>query len=1265
MTHQVPANRVHNQSRSHLGDAHASLRAVFLALALLAIGAVPVGAQSDPAAGDLVSGYSSRIWRTRDGLPQNLIRALLQTRDGYLWIGTSNAGLVRFDGVTFTTFDIINTPGFPSNWISDLHESADGALWIGTGDGLARYQAGTFTSFRLGSDSAHNLVRGIEEGPDGRLWVATLGQVVSRDGSNWTPISLGNPYINNLLLDRSGTLWIGTDTGLIEWREGTRRTWTVEDGLPSNGIQTLFEDSRGRLWVGTRDGGILLDREAGTIAQQAPAALAIAEDRSGVLWFGALGQLFERSVDGRVTAHRLWDPDDGTVKDLMLDREGHLWLAVDGGAGGLVRLRKHSVSVLTQPDGVPCESVVPIAGGRDDTLWGGTPCPGAGVFSMANGRVQQRYPYPAGISSLIVDAGARVWAGTFGGELLRIDGRQLVRQPGPPTESPGPINALHADSAGAIWIGGDRGLFKLQNGSWTSYQTDDGLPGNEIRAIVPDPAGGFWIGTTRGLSRYHNGVFTNFAVANGLPPGPVRAIYPDADGVVWIGTYGGGLSRLKDGRVVAYGTQGGVLDSSVHRIFEDANGHLWMSGDRGIRRASRRDLNAIADGRQAILTGTIYDESDGMKSAECNGAGQPAGWRTSDGVLWFPTQRGIVRVDPRQASSGGAVAANPIVEQVLVDGVPHRGPAVTLPAGTKDVELRFTAPIFDKPERTQFRYRLEGHDRDWVDAGSRRVAHYANLAPGSYRFVVAARASGAQWSESPAQASLVLEPFFFQRVSVRLLGTALLLAGAVALVLFRIERLRRRARDLEATVVERTAEVARQRDEGRAAHVELASANRGLEQAHDRVRMLLDQLDVGALLLDPEGVIRHASEPAIRLLEDAGNPLVGRAWTECLPLSDADRVQIRARLEAPSPSRLRLPVQISLHGRRFLMEIDVRETPDMATPRILYLYEVTEVYSLRAKGEAQDGLEELVGRSTAMHVIFKQIRDVAGVDATVLIEGETGSGKELVARAIHRVSRRGEAVHRSQHGRAGRVPDRESALRPPPRGIYRRRGRSAGRLRGGRRRDPLPRRDRRHPSERAGQSAARAPGARDHAAGGLLAHEDRRALSRGDASRSGSRGGRGALSPGSALPDPRRHDSRAAAPGSGRRHAAARGAVHRRRVAYRAEGDHGPQPGGDERADGLRLAGQRPRAQERDRAGHGPRVRAHSSPRGLSQGDRQERRYLRSRVRRERARAAGGCAPAREREPERGGAHVGHRPRDPLSQARVVRPRGRTLISRM
>jgi DNA-binding NtrC family response regulator/ligand-binding sensor domain-containing protein len=1034
MTDAVPA-----EPKTNLGDrsCHVDLRwrpadcvAFLLVITLLVIGpAIPLAAQ--PSAGAL-SGYTSRIWTTREGLPQNLIRTLLQTRDGYIWIGTANAGLVRFDGVTFTVFDVANTPQIPSNWISALFEDRDGALWVGTADGVVRYHRGSFTAHRLGNDTRQSYVTAIQADKQGRLWIATSTQVVRREGDAWVPIPLGNPSIGRLLLDRDGTAWIATSAGLVEWREGVKHTWSAAvdtDGVSSPAIRAFYQDRGGQLWLGTARGLARIDRKSGTVHRDPHPDLQrpihhLFEDRSGVLWIGSGGQLLSRGADGAVSAHAIATSGAAQVSDIIDDREGHVWVAVGSGPGGLYRLRHQSVSMIAHEQGLPCDNIAATTEAADGTIWIGTVCEETGgLVAIRNGRVQP-YDGPGSVSSLLAEPDGTLWVSTFGGELFRFAAGRFERQvvSGGPT---GTIVAIHRDEAGALWLGATRGLFRYHDGRWTAFQMDDGLPSDDVRSIVAGRGGSLWIGTYEGLTHYAGGRFKNYTNAQGLPRAPVRAIHVDADGAIWIGTYGGGLCRLKDERLTVFGTQGGLLDSSVHRILEDPDANLWLSGDRGIRRVSRRELNDVAEGRQSRVTALLFDDTDGMKSAECNGMGQPAGSRMRDGMLWFPTQGGVVRINPQQAGGRVPIVPAAAIEQTAINRVPYPlAPALTAPPDSTEVEIRYTAPVFQRPEHTQFRYRLDGYDSAWVEAGNRRVAHYANLAPGRYTFRVTARSAGGPWSDEAATIAFVLQPYFYQRVPVQIAAVLLIIGSGVVAGRIRMTRLRQRAAHLETAVAERTTDLARQRDETRGAHDHLAAAQHTLEQAHGQVLAVLNQLELAALVLAEDGTVRYASQAAERLLVDAATArtmsgstalategaasIIGRSWTECLPLSEAERAQVRARFEAPPPSRTRLPVQVSINGRRYWMEIDVRDEPPPGVGRILYLSDVTEMFGLRARSEGRDAFHGMAGRSTSMQLVFKQIRDVAGADVTVLIEGETGSGKELVARAIHRSSRRAE-----------------------------------------------------------------------------------------------------------------------------------------------------------------------------------------------------------------------------------------------------------------
>jgi len=374
--------------------------------------------------------------------------------------------------------------------------------------------------------------------------------------------------------------------------------------------------------------------------------------------------------------------------------------------------------------------------------------------------------------SLLRDPDGTLWVGTVGGGLGRLSGGRYTRYQR--TSDPATTNLVTAIARGrdgTLWVGSDAGLSRFDDGRFTDVGRTEGLV-QRVLCIEEDRRGALWLGTVGGLYRFAAGRFTHYTQQDGLSHDHVRTIHEDADGVLWIGTYGGGLNRLKDGRFSAFGIREGLPDVAVSRIIEDPQGNLWMSGNKGVFRVARRQLNDLAEGRTSYLTSVTYGTADGMVIEETNG-GQPAGWRTADGRLWFPTIKGLVGIEP------GTDPATPppvFVERTVVDGrsldpraLPRLGP------GSADAEFHYTAIDLGAAEKTRFRYRLDGYDRQWIDAGTRRVAYYTKVGPGAYHFEVLATDSDGQWTSTPARVAVVVMPFWWQRREAWAAGVALLI----------------------------------------------------------------------------------------------------------------------------------------------------------------------------------------------------------------------------------------------------------------------------------------------------------------------------------------------------------------------------------------------------------------------------------------------------------------------------------------------------------
>jgi ligand-binding sensor domain-containing protein len=754
----------------------------------------------DPA--KAITQFGLDVWQRKQGLPQSSVNAIVQTRDGYLWLGTEE-GLARFDGARFRVFDRKNTPELQVHNVATLLPGRDGGLWIGTlGGGLKRQFGESFTSITTENGLPEDIISALLEDPDGTLWLGTFSKGVTslRNGrftSLTTKEGLSSDEVRALYRDRRGDLWIGTRGGGVNrWSSGRMTVWTTREGLAHDQVTSLCGDAEGGVWVGTRGGlnRITADRVSTYKTKDGlteDAIIGLHADRDGSIWIGTVGGGLNRFHSGRFTAMRKQQGlSNDSVRAFWEDSEGNLWV---GTSGGLNRLRPGKLTTYSAAEGLSEDDVRPVLEDRAGNVWIGTL--GGGLNRWSNG-VITAFTTKDGLLS------DRVWS-------------------------------LHEDLSGALWVGTREGLNRFRDGQWSSYTTKEGLAHNLVLAISQDSEGSLWIGTAGGLTRWKEGKFTVFGREEGLSnervcviaegsdrtlwlgtmggglsrivggkaeavPGPlsnafVNAIYPDPDGTLWIGT-GEGLWRFRDGRWTVFTTKEGLFDDVAYSILEDGRRNLWMSSNRGIFRVAKDDLIRFAEGSARTIPSMAFDASDGMKESECNGGFQPAGWKGRDGRLWFPTVKGVTVVDPEDAMAT-RVASPVFIEEVLADNerVPTDRAARFGPEKGR-FEFHYTAVALSKPEKLRFRFRLEGFDREWVEAGTRRAAYYTNVPPGSYRFRVAAGEAGGPWSERGAAAfAFELTPHFYRTPwFVSLMGMAVLLSAAL------IHRARLRSARLES-----------------------------------------------------------------------------------------------------------------------------------------------------------------------------------------------------------------------------------------------------------------------------------------------------------------------------------------------------------------------------------------------------------------------------------------------------------------------------------
>jgi signal transduction histidine kinase/ligand-binding sensor domain-containing protein len=787
---------------------------IWIALACALLWTDSLRAETRSAAPD----YSFDNWQTEDGLPQNSVTCIVQSRDGYLWLGTYN-GLVRFDGVRFTVFETGNTPQLRSSRVTSLFEDSSGDLWIGheTGD-LTRLHEGAFSHVELGNAWPGGQIIAIDSDENGTLWLLNYdGWLFSLEGGKHL-IPNGNPgsgtSVPSLVQDKTGKLWIVRGNLIGALAHGKILPASPPGKSDTNNFQKACFSHDGGLWLVDTGrlkkwipGGPIMDRGPAPWGQTFITSLA--ETRSGDLLAGTFEDgLYVASTNG-TQRHFNRRGDSGLSSDWVRcigeDREGSVWIGTGGGGLDALRTRKiEMVKVSDDWQGRTVLSVSPSSGGG---LWVGTE--GAGLYRIDQNTIthfgQTNGLANAVVWSVLEDQQRQLWVGTWGGGLFVRHGDQF--QPSTLEDPSAAVLALHQDHNGALWIGTSGGLAQYVNGTCTRFTRKEGLILPDVRVIAEDAAGTIWFGMSGGgLGRLQNGKVTQFRKTDGLASDFVWSLHTEEDGTLWIGTFGGGLSRLKQGRFSTITSRQGLPNDVICRIADDGLGNFWMSSYGGIFRIRKDDLRACADGNLKSVPCLRYGRADGLSTLECSGGCQASGCSTPDGRLWFPTTKGLAVIDPAD------VKINPkpppvLIEEILIDNQTVPIPQLSLSStpvplrvgpGRRQFEFHYTGLSLVAPKKVRFKYRLDGLESEWLDAATRRIAYYSFLKPGDYTFHVIACNNDNVWNETGATLALTVLPYFWQTwwfTAGMLLAGAGSVGGGVRYVTRR--RLRRKMERLE------------------------------------------------------------------------------------------------------------------------------------------------------------------------------------------------------------------------------------------------------------------------------------------------------------------------------------------------------------------------------------------------------------------------------------------------------------------------------------
>ena len=756
-----------------------------------------------------VSQYGHSKWTLRAGGLRGYPRSIAQTRDGFLWLAT-DSGLQRFDGVRFISWEPPAGSSLPGVVIR-LLATRDGSLWIGMDQGLARWSRGVLWTYR---ELEGDYVSALAEDRDGVVWTGTnggrgnarlcsiQGETVECDGDDGT---LGR-FVLSLHEDEAGDLWVGAATGVWRWGAAEPTKYPVAGSLSE--IHALVDDGRGAIVVAMArqlarfvDGTLEPYRVDSGLQEVKPTSLL--RDSQGGLWIGTQDNGFLHVHEGRTDRFRRDDGLSGNfVVDIFEDREGNVWVAT---LGGLDRFRGIAVGRLSTRQGLSSDTVLSVLA-TTDGVWMGT----VGGLERWSDGVAVRYAMPGvgpteGVGSLFEDSRGRIWVSSLQGLFSLEPGATRLVRAGLPTRY---VHAFAEDAGGTLWLSDPTsGLLGLRGDDSVEVVPWSTFGGESARALFADLSGGLWLGFVGGgVSRLENGrAQQTYTSADGLGAGEVTNIHDDWEGALWVATEGG-LSRIAGGRVDTLDVSNGLPCAAVEWSVEDHTRALWLQTDCALVRVERDELDEWISDPASSVDLIVYDATDGAVSYADLGSYGPKVSRAADGRLWFATYDGVGVIDPR------ALPSNPVpppvhIEQAVGDGVTYAPSSVArLPARVRDVRIEYTALSLGAPEKVAFRYRLEGRDEEWVEAGNRRQAFYTDLPPGSYRFRVIAANDRGVWNEAGAVWEFSIASAYYQTSVFRLAVVASVLLSLT--LLYRL-RLRHVSAQLDARLEERLDERAR------------------------------------------------------------------------------------------------------------------------------------------------------------------------------------------------------------------------------------------------------------------------------------------------------------------------------------------------------------------------------------------------------------------------------------------------------------------------
>jgi len=838
-----------------------------------------------------------RAYGTNDGLPQSEIISIYQDRTGYLWFGTYENGLARYDGRTFQRIS------FPDNILNgairSIYQDRHGAMWIGTEEGLVRLVYNpqqndtTVNVYTTNNGLPHNFITSFLEDSSGTLWIGTRGGACYWRDSGFakklTARGDRNNYVLSMTLARDGTIWMGTAEGVNVWRDDSVRILTTKNGLADNQVRAVLCDRDGVMWLGTKSGLTRINQDEVRTFNEKNGLYDLdirdlVQDQHGKIWLGAISGLASiepavlnetmavvsnasRAANGsaatKIFSH--FDSHNGLSSDriatLFVDYENNLWIGTWG--GGVCKLFGTYLENYVTRNGLPAAPVYSFLEDRQGRIWIGT---NGGGVAVVDGHDVMVRDANSGLPNnvvhgLAIEPSGAIWIGTEGGA-VRIPSEKLFNDPsrwqiftranGLPDER---INDIYCSPHGEVWLATALGgAVCYKDGNFTALTKEQGLPGNTVGTIFQDSEERLWIATIEGLVLRQGDEQKVFRRGSPLPAEDIYDILEDHAGNLWFGTRRGGAVRYANGQFAFLNAAHGLSNDVVYFINEDRQNRLWFGTNAGVDGFAAAALNEFLD-RQIAESNNGHQQADssqkitpyfhlssvhGLADNESNAH---ATWRDRQGRLWFGTASGATKLYPERLPLN-LPAPRVHIESIEVDGQVHTVHENLRLKANHSIVFHFCTLSFINEKHTRSQYYLEGFDKAWLDFVDEEQARYTNLAPKKYTFHL--RGVNALGISSNAATQLhfeVLPPFY--RRAWFIIGSLILIIGLIyGGHRWRLQHVNKRNLELEKVIEEKT---------------------HGLKETHDFLANIKESLPVGLLVIDNKRFVVEANQTAAEL----------------------------------------------------------------------------------------------------------------------------------------------------------------------------------------------------------------------------------------------------------------------------------------------------------------------------------------------------------------------------------------------------------------